>query len=243
LLQCFFTQLTWNLIFSDGETLETPGESAVRLSQNVSPGPKFIFPPDENMLKNEFLSIGSHWYHAIYHIFFTVGSPLSSLMFGLLCLIISHGLGSFGRRLQLFFSHPRWFLVSSLSMFVYFLHPLVMTFIFREFTRVNPAWLLTIPIYFALTTAVILATFTFALFCYILVEQPIDNFLRQRENQAKNTNFLLKIIESGFFVYAIILLISSIGLHYVFYSQVLTLKPPEGYDINFIADWAKNLTK
>ena len=172
-------QMFWNRFFSDGNMVETPGWSAMNLTQ-IAGGEtsmQSIFNP------NPF----AYWPHMLFHIFVLVGSPLSNFVFVFLLLVVVNRIGSLGEKLNAFLSHPIWYPISTLSWWVYLVHPALMIRFYAfyiEYIGEIPA---SVSSVFVNVVIQWILSFTTAIFMYTFFEMPMEIWLRQNEAVVAST--------------------------------------------------------
>ena len=174
LLVTVLLQMFWNRIFSIGNMVETPGWTALEQTQKLG-GPESL----QSMWSNT--NLQAYWWHALFHIFMLVGSPMSNLIFVFLLIVIVHGIGRIGRTLQSLLSWSIWFPISTLSWWVYLVHPAIMTRFYSYYVEHIGELPATVEGLFADVGIQYVLSFGTALVAYVFIESPLEIILRQGE--------------------------------------------------------------
>jgi peptidoglycan/LPS O-acetylase OafA/YrhL len=213
----------WNFIFAEGHQLELPGESAIRLSQEILGHPPRL---DLSFLDGFF----SHFHHFFYYSFLQVSSIGSLFLFAYLLIISTHSIGWLGRLLHKFFCFSLFRQISALSMFAYFLHPSIMIWFYAKFSTWFPDWTISVPVMIGFEVAIFIMTFSLSFLLHLFLELPLEHLLRGSD---ENRGFFMKLLYWLSIVYGCILVItSSLGNLAGFILPIVTA-PPEGVDFSF----------
>jgi hypothetical protein len=126
--------------------------------------------------------LGKYIVQAVFHVLVMVGSPFSSLLFAFLLLSVLHGIGPLGAALQGVLSHRWWYPISTLSWWVYLVHPAIMSkyYVWHLLTR-GEMNMSSVTGVFANAALQNILSFGFAILAYVVVEQPMELWLRRGE--------------------------------------------------------------
>ena len=168
-------QMFWSRIFADGNMIETPGWSSMELTQKLG-GP--------NSLNYTTPNLQAYWGQALFQILVLVGSPGSNLLFVFLLLMVVNGLGRLGGALQRFLSLPLFYPLSTLSWWVYLVHPAIMIRYYAF--HIEHLGEIDMSVRGVMLNAGLQMIFSFgtALVAYTFIEQPLEILLRQGESVA-----------------------------------------------------------
>lgn len=236
-------QMFWSRIWAAGNMVETPGWSTMDLTQQLG--------GEESLHSILSPNLTAYWWHAAFHIGVLVGSPLSNLLFVFLLVAVVNGLGSIGRRVQSILSCSFWYPLSTLSWWVYLVHPALMVrFYAWHVERVGelPASVATV---FGNAAFQWLLSFSVATIAYCTIEQPLEILLRQSEAvqqatqpkqvvegekkgttttaaataAAPSSSIFFRTLRSLIFVYCVLCMVYIVLHHLAMYAAVLTLEP------------------
>lgn len=181
-------QMFWSRIFAEGNMIETPGWSSMELTQKLG---------GASSLNYSTPNIQAYWGQALFQILVLVGSPGSNLIFVFLLLVVVNGLGSLGKALQRFLSLPVFYPLSTLSWWVYLVHPAIMI---RWYSwHVSALGEIDMSVRGVMRNAALQMAFSFgvALVAYTFIEQPLEILLRQGESAPAATAVTAKTVASS----------------------------------------------
>lgn len=175
-----FLQMFWSRLFAGGNMVETPGWSALEQTQKLGGLESYSGGGGGGMWTTN-PKVEMYWYHALFHMFVLVGSPLSNLLFAFLLPIIIHSIGSLGAAVSRLLSARVWYPVSTLSWWVYLVHPAIMMKFYALYTEHIGDLPASVAGVYANVAVQLVLSFSTALVAYVFIEQPLEILLRQGE--------------------------------------------------------------